>query len=112
MPSSSSAIPTPLRQSSRLGTSLYIGKSCGGLVGALLTGIFVSPVFQGVGTEKSIAEQFMVQAVGAGATIVYCVIVTYVILKVVDAMVGLRVDPADEDQGLDIGQHDERGYSL
>ncbi|MCD6388107.1 MAG: ammonium transporter [Desulfobulbaceae bacterium] len=58
------------------------------------------------------AHQFTIQAIGAGATIVYSIILTYIILKVVDLIVGLRVSRDEEIQGLDITQHSEEGYSF
>jgi Amt family ammonium transporter len=46
------------------------------------------------------------------ATIIYCGIATFVILKVIDAIIGLRVSEEEETEGLDLSQHDERGYNL
>ncbi|KAB2889801.1 MAG: ammonium transporter [Desulfobulbaceae bacterium] len=82
----------------------------GGLWGALATGIFASVGAQGLlyGNPK----QLMVQAVGAGAAIVYSVIVSFVLLKIIDAIVGLRVDSEGEQQGLDVVEHSEVGYSI
>jgi Amt family ammonium transporter len=54
----------------------------------------------------------MVQATGVVATFTYTAVATWVILKVVDLMVGLRVDADEETQGLDLVLHDERGYDL
>jgi Amt family ammonium transporter len=54
----------------------------------------------------------MVQAIGAGAAIVYSVIVTFIILKVIDVTVGLRVDSDGEQQGLDVVEHSEVGYNI
>jgi len=53
-----------------------------------------------------------VQATGVVATLVYTVVATYIILKVVDALLGLRVEAEHETQGLDLVLHDERGYDL
>ena len=82
----------------------------GGLWGALATGIFASVGAQGLlyGNPK----QLMVQAIGAGAAIVYSVIVTFIILKVIDVTVGLRVDSDGEQQGLDVVEHSEVGYNI
>ncbi len=82
----------------------------GGLWGALATGIFASVGYQGLlhGNPK----QLLVQAIGAGATIAYSVVVTFIILKVIDATVGLRVDSDGEQQGLDVVEHSEVGYSI
>ena len=51
-------------------------------------------------------------ALGVGATIVYSVVVTWILLKVVDAAIGLRVTHEEEEQGLDWTQHGESGYNL
>ncbi|MBF0176298.1 MAG: ammonium transporter [Magnetococcales bacterium] len=87
----------------------------GGIIGALLTGVFASPELGGSGFAKGISsmgDQFTAQLIGAGATIVYCGIVTFILLKLLDALIGLRVDEEKETMGLDISLHDERGYNL
>ena len=86
----------------------------GGVVGAILTGVFVSSTFGGSGLEEgvTIGAQVFKQILGVVVTIVFTSIVTLIILKIVDAVVGLRVSEEQETQGLDIAQHDERGYSL
>lgn len=84
----------------------------GGLLGALFTGVFatqsVKPGFPGL--IEGNASQVVAQAVGAGAAIVWAVVVTAVLIKVVDAAVGLRVSQKSEVEGLDIGEHGEEGY--
>ncbi len=86
----------------------------GGIIGALLTGIFVDASFGGVGLAEgmTIAGQVGKQVVGIGATIVYCGGVSFVILKVLDSVIGLRVSDEDEQEGLDLVLHDEQGYNL
>ena len=90
----------------------------GGILGTLLAGIFCSTqlgLFSGNGFSDgitSIAGQLTVQATGVIATILYTVFATYIILKVVDMLIGLRVDDEHETQGLDLVLHDERGYDL
>ncbi|EEB79103.1 ammonium transporter [marine gamma proteobacterium HTCC2148] len=90
----------------------------GGILGTLLAGVFCSTqlgVFSGNGFSDgidSIGGQLMVQATGVVATFTYTAVATWVILKVVDLMVGLRVDADEETQGLDLVLHDERGYDL
>lgn len=90
----------------------------GGILGTLLAGIFCSTqlgIFSGNGFSEgitSIAGQLMVQATGVLATLAYTAVVTYILLKVVGALVGLRVDDDEETQGLDLVLHDERGYDL
>lgn len=85
----------------------------GGLVGTLLTGVFVNSAFGGAGLADgvSISDQVLRQLVGCGAAIVWCGVLTYVILKLVDRVVGLRVSDDQETEGLDLAQHGERGYS-
>jgi len=89
----------------------------GGILGTLLAGIFASAelgIFSGQGYAEgmTMTSQFKVQVIGVLSTFVYTAIVTFIILKLVDIMVGLRVDDEQEVQGLDLSQHDERGYDL
>jgi Amt family ammonium transporter len=86
----------------------------GGLIGAILTGIFADASFGGVGLAEgvTITQQLGSQAIGVLATIVYCGIGTWIILKVVDVVIGLRVDDEAEESGLDLALHDEQGYNL
>ena len=85
----------------------------GGVLGTMLAGVFVA-ILGGVGLAEGVtmADQVWVQFVGVAATIVYCGILTWVILKVVDVIVGLRVSSDEETEGLDIVLHDETGYNL
>ncbi|MBV4538593.1 MULTISPECIES: ammonium transporter [Pseudomonas] len=84
----------------------------GGIVGALLTGVFAAPALGGFGAVEDIGAQFWIQAKGVIFTVVYTAIVTYVILKVLDVLMGLRVNEEEESVGLDLAQHNERGYNL
>ena len=84
----------------------------GGFVGAILTGVFTAEVFGGSGLANGIGTQLGLQFVGAAATIVYSGVLTWIILKVLDATIGLRVTAAEEEEGLDIALHNERGFSL
>ena len=84
----------------------------GGIVGALLTGIFAAPALGGFGTVEDIAAQFLVQLEGVVFTVIYTAAVTYVILKVLDMVMGLRVSEEQETIGLDLSSHNERGYNL
>ena len=86
----------------------------GGIVGAILTGICADVSFGGVGLAegRSIGEQVAIQFKGVLFTIVYTAIASYIILKVIDIVIGLRVSEESETEGLDISQHDERGYNL
>ena len=82
----------------------------GGIVGAILTGVFVSTSFGGAGFAEgmSMGSQVFVQIKAILATIVYCGAVTFIILKLLDAVVGLRVDEDAEREGLDITSHGEQ----
>ncbi|WP_248917974.1 ammonium transporter [Pseudomonas entomophila] len=84
----------------------------GGIIGALLTGVFAAPALGGFGAVTDIAAQFWIQAKGVIFTVVYTAIATYVILKVLDLVMGLRVSEEEESVGLDLAQHNERGYNL
>jgi Amt family ammonium transporter len=84
----------------------------GGIVGALLTGVFAAPSLGGFGTVTDIGAQFFIQFKGVAFTIVYTGIVTFVILKVLDMIMGLRVNEEEETVGLDLTLHNERGYNL
>jgi ammonium transporter, Amt family len=90
----------------------------GGILGTLLAGVFCSTqlgIFSGNGFSdgiNSIGAQFGVQAIGVITTFVYTAVMSFIILKLVNAMVGLRVDADEENQGLDLVLHDERGYDL
>jgi Amt family ammonium transporter len=83
----------------------------GGLLGALMTGMFASAGWNSAVTKMG-TEAVIEQAIGAGATAVYSVVVTFVLLKVLDATMGLRVDEDVEREGLDINLHGEQGYLL
>ncbi|MBK1700465.1 ammonium transporter [Thiococcus pfennigii] len=85
-----------------------------GIVGALLTGVFADASLGGAGLAEgmTIASQVWVQFVSILATLIYGGIGSFVILKVVDWTIGLRVTEEQETEGLDIAQHDERGYIL
>ena len=90
----------------------------GGIVGALLIGIFCSTElgpFSGMGfggENASIGAQLKAQFFGVAGTIVYTGIMSFIILKVVDAVVGLRVNEESETEGLDVSLHGERGFDL
>jgi len=77
----------------------------GGMVGALLTGIFVSKEISGV--ENSVMTQFLIQLKGVAVTVVYGFVASYIILKIVDVVIGLRVTEEQEREGLDISLHGE-----
>ena len=87
----------------------------GGIVGALLTGVFCAESLGGVGfgvESGGMAAQLSVQILGIVSTLVWSGLGSLIILKVIDAVIGLRVTEEEETEGLDIVLHDERGYSL
>jgi len=80
----------------------------GGITGALLTGVFAVEAIGGTpGLLEGNAGQVLIQLEGIGATIVYCAIVTFVLLKIIDAVMGLRVNKEEEVTGLDYSLHGE-----
>lgn len=86
----------------------------GGILGTLLTAVFASNALGAFSGQHDIdiGAQFSTQAIGVVAAIVYTAVITFVILKVTEALVGNRVDDEDEMQGLDLISHDERGYDI
>ena len=87
----------------------------GGLWGALATGLFATTAVNAAGKDGLFfgnPQLLGIQAMDALTTIGYSVVVTFIILKVVDLVIGLRVSAEEEEQGLDLTQHSEIGYSL
>ena len=87
----------------------------GGIVGAILTGVFCAESLGGAGFGgdiTSIGGQVMVQSLGVFATVVYTGVVSAIILKVLDGVMGLRVTEDEENEGLDLALHNERGYII
>ena len=89
----------------------------GGILGTFFAGIFASDqlgLFSGQGYAEgmNMASQVSVQLIGIGSTFVYTALVTWVLLKLVDSMLGLRIDAEEETNGLDLVEHNERGYDL
>ena len=87
----------------------------GGIVGAILTGIFCAEALGGAGFgdgNAGMGDQLGAQFIGVVATLVYTFVVSFVLLKILDAIIGLRVSEEDEEEGLDLALHDERGYIL
>lgn len=90
----------------------------GGILGTLLVGVFCATElgpFSGYGLggdNASISDQMTAQLIGIFSTIAYTAVVTWVILKLVDAITGLRVDEEDEYRGLDLSLHEEKGYDI
>ncbi len=84
----------------------------GGIVGSLLTGVFAATSLGGTGftVQQSMGAQFGVQALGVVVTMAWCGLVTWLLLKLIDVTLGLRVGEESESQGLDLAEHGERGY--
>ncbi|MFN7519846.1 MAG: ammonium transporter [Lysobacteraceae bacterium] len=86
----------------------------GGIIGALLTGVFASAAFGGAGLpgDRSIGEQVFWQAAAVGITVVWSAVVTVITLKIAGLFGGLRATPDEEQEGLDLALHGENGYNL
>lgn len=84
----------------------------GGIVGALLTGIFAAQSLGGLEADLNIGAQFVKQLLSVVITIVWSGVLSFIILKILDAIIGLRVEGDEEREGLDLVLHDERGYNL
>ena len=87
----------------------------GGVVGCLLTGVFADPELGGMGFAEgitTIGQQVWAQFLSLVVTIVFSGVLSFIILKIVDAIVGLRVEENEEQEGLDLTLHGERGYDL
>ena len=97
----------------------------GGILGALLTGVFCAPSLGGPGyvadwvtatvikpADYSIAAQVLTQAKAVGVTIVWSTVVAFIAYKIADVLVGLRVSEEEEREGLDINSHGESAYHM
>ena len=93
-----------------------VGVHCvGGIVGALCTGLFASKLINPAGGDGLFfgnPGQFVTQLLAVGVTLVYSFVISYILFKILDATMGLRVSPEDEVAGLDLTEHQETGYSL
>ncbi len=89
----------------------------GGILGTLLVGVFASNelgIFSGQGLAEgvTISHQLWVQFIGVISTFIYTAIITVILLKLIDMVIGLRVTDEEETEGLDVTQHEERGYII
>ena len=82
----------------------------GGILGTLLTAVFASEALGGLGLVGGMAGQFGVQLLGVVATILWCGVISFALLKLLDVTIGLRVTADEETEGLDTALHGERGY--
>ncbi len=85
----------------------------GGIVGSMLTGVFASSTLGGSGfpVATSISAQLATQAVGIISVATWCALCTWLLLKLIDLSIGLRVTDEEENEGLDLASHGERAYS-
>ncbi len=86
----------------------------GGATGVLLTAVFADAAFGGIGFAegRTMGGQALIQLTGLVAVLIWSVVVSFVIIKIVQAIVGLRVSAEVEEQGLDLSTHGERGYNM
>ncbi|RJR32934.1 MAG: ammonium transporter [Deltaproteobacteria bacterium] len=93
-----------------------VGVHCvGGIVGALLTGLFATKLVNSAGADGLFfgnPGQLGIQAIAVGVTLIYSFVVSYILFKILDATMGLRVTADEETAGLDTTEHRETGYSL
>jgi Amt family ammonium transporter len=93
-----------------------VGVHCvGGVWGALATGLFASKLVNSAGADGLFygnPGQFLIQVIAVVVTMAFSFIVSYILFKILDATMGLRVSAEDEVAGLDITEHQETGYSL
>jgi Amt family ammonium transporter len=102
------------RSRTRLDDSLdvFAGHGIGGVTGALLTGVFAQKAWGGTdGLLAGNAAQFGIQAIGVASALLYSGVMTFVILKVLGALLPLRAETKAEGIGLDVSQHGEEAYS-
>jgi len=85
----------------------------GGILGTLLAGILATNTFVGLGIEKSAFDQTIVQFIGVISVAIFALVVTIIIVKIIQATIGLRVSSQQEEfDGLDLGSHGEKSYNL
>jgi Amt family ammonium transporter len=86
----------------------------GGILGTILAAVFISKQLGGSGHAEGVdmLSQLGIQLIGVTATVVWCGVMTFVILRVTRALTGLRVTEESENVGLDLTEHDERGYNM
>jgi len=84
----------------------------GGIIGLLMTAFFAAKSMGGLGLKVSIGAQFVTQLIGVIVIALWCGVISFILLKVLDATIGLRVNTEEETEGLDLVLHDERGYNF
>lgn len=83
----------------------------GGILGTLLLAVFGQKSLGGLGNLEPMGKQLGIQLTGLGATVVWSVVATVIIMLVTKAIVGIRVDGEEEDRGMDLTEHGEDAYS-
>ena len=84
-----------------------------GIVGSILTGVFVSASLGGVGVDDySMGGQVWIQLVAVAISIAWCAVISAILFKLVDLLIGLRVPEEVEREGLDLAEHGERAYDI
>ena len=85
-----------------------------GILGALLTGIFADEWFGGIGilSEEGIVNQLLIQSFGIAVTILWSGVISFLLFKLIDKLIGIRVTQESETGGLDINEHDQQGYTF
>jgi len=83
----------------------------GGILGTLLTGVFASASLGGMGMDNPISTQVGIQITGILFTIIWCGFFTFIILRFVDNILGLRISEDEEETGLDLSEHGESSYN-
>jgi Amt family ammonium transporter len=86
----------------------------GGILGTTLTGVFAATALGGIGyaENQSMGGQVLVQLAGIAATVAWSGVLTWALLKLCDALAGMRVQAEQETEGLDTVLHNEKGYNL
>jgi Amt family ammonium transporter len=86
----------------------------GGIIGSLLVAVFIASQYGGAGLaeDMTIADHFGVQLTAVMSVIIWTAVASYVILRVIEMICGLRVNDEIERNGLDISEHEEKGYNI
>ncbi|MCX7085596.1 MAG: ammonium transporter [Methylococcales bacterium] len=85
-----------------------------GVLGALLTAVFADTAMGGIGivTEQGIGYQLLMQLLGIAVTVFWSGLISYILFKLIDKLIGIRVSDEEETGGLDINEHDQQGYNF
>jgi Amt family ammonium transporter len=110
------AVTSYMKQALKVDDSLDVFPvhGVGGVLGTILTGIFVSATFGGMGLPENVSmgDQLLVQVIGVVAVGAWSGVITLLLLKLTNALTGFRAAPEEETEGLDTVLHNEKGYNL